>query len=133
MATLIITITTIILTLALALVAVYYGGPALTKAHDNAVAAAYITGAQQIRGAVRLYSVEHTGAKPESLDDLVAGNYLRTNLNGSWHLHGDFVWSTSATADQCKTVNEKLGVPDVISCSDDTYANEPVCCTKDDS
>jgi hypothetical protein len=132
MATLIITIVAIALALALAVVTVYYGGPVLQSAHDSAVAATYITGAQQIRGAARLYSVEHTGAQPTSIDDLINGHYLKTNLDGSWKLEGDYAKSYEVTLDQCKRVNEKLGLPDTISCTDKTYKGQPVCCDDGD-
>lgn len=133
MATLIITITAIILALALALVAVYYGGAAWTGASDNAVAAQYLTGAQQIEGAVKLYTVEHTGMKPGSLDDLKNGNYLRSNLDGTWSISGDYVVSKTLTDAQCLKVDQKLGLTTTPTCDDPAYAGQPVCCTTDDN
>lgn len=131
MATLIITIVAIVLALALALVTIYYGSTAWTKASDNAVAASYLTGAQQIEGAVKLYTVEHTGMKPGSLDDLKNGNYLRSNLEGTWSISGDYVVSKTLTDAQCLKVDQKLGLTSTPACDDPTYKGQPVCCTTD--
>lgn len=75
MFSLIITIVSIALVVALVAATMYSGGDTLTQGRARADASAYISGAQQISAAAIVYS-SNEGATPTSLADLKAKNYM---------------------------------------------------------
>jgi hypothetical protein len=77
MFSLIITIIAIALVAALALATLYYGGPIFNEGADRAQAAKLSAQGQQIMGAMELYRAEK-GVYPQSLNDLVADEYLKS-------------------------------------------------------
>lgn len=77
MFSLIITIVSIALVVALVAATMYYGGDTLTQGRNSADAAAFVTGAQQISGAVQL----HRALESEDPADVAA-------LQASGHLNG---------------------------------------------
>jgi hypothetical protein len=77
MFSLLITIIAIALVAALALATLYYGGSVFNQGAERAQAAKISVQAQQILGAMALYRAE-TGAYPNTLNDLVSTNYLKS-------------------------------------------------------
>jgi hypothetical protein len=76
MFSLIITLISIALVAALALATLYYGGPAFNKGYEAAHASQLINQGQHLAGANELYKADN-GSYAASLQDLVAGNYLK--------------------------------------------------------
>lgn len=76
MFSLIISIISIALVAALALATIYYGGAGFNKSSDIATATKFLTQSNQILGADRLYRVDHEGAAPSTMQDLISGGYL---------------------------------------------------------
>jgi hypothetical protein len=77
MFSLIITVIAIALVAALALATLYYGGPIFNEGAERAQAAKLASQGQQIMGAMELYHAEK-GVYPQSLNDLVADEYLKS-------------------------------------------------------
>ncbi len=77
MFSLIITIVSIALVAALALATLYFGGEAFNRGAADANATKLLTRGQQLMAAADLYRVDHE-KWPDSVADLVAGNYLRS-------------------------------------------------------
>jgi type II secretory pathway pseudopilin PulG len=77
MFSLIITVIAIALVAALALATLYYGGPIFNEGAERAQAAKLSAQGQQIMGAMELYRAEK-GVYPQSLNDLVADEYLKS-------------------------------------------------------
>jgi type II secretory pathway pseudopilin PulG len=77
MFSLIITVIAIALVAALALATLYYGGPIFNAGAERAQAAKLSAQGQQIMGAMELYRAEK-GVYPQSLNDLVADEYLKS-------------------------------------------------------
>ena len=75
MFSLIITIISIALVVALIAATAYYGGDTLTEGRNSADAAAYVAGGQQIAGATHAYII-NKGTHPADMDDLVLENLL---------------------------------------------------------
>ena len=75
MFSLIITIVSIALVVALVAATMYYGGDTLTQGRTQADAAAFVAGAQQITGAASMFTALE-GAAPDDLQDLVDQDYL---------------------------------------------------------
>lgn len=75
MFSLIITIVSIALVVALVAATMYHGGDTLTQGRTQADAAAFVAGAQQVGGAAVMYQAMESAA-PVDAAALVTGNYL---------------------------------------------------------
>ncbi|MBV7542136.1 hypothetical protein [Acidovorax sp. sic0104] len=75
MFSLIISIVSIALVVALAAATMYYGGDALTQGRSSAEASAYVTGAQQIGGAAVMH-ITTQPAPPAAVADLVTSGMM---------------------------------------------------------
>lgn len=138
---LIITIISIALVVAMAAAAVYYGGEAFTQGTSKANAATLVTQAQQINGAITLYTNDNGGAAPASVGDLATGGYLQSSpvvppnaASGSFTLSsGDSVVS-GVNAEVCDRLNDAVGLAsapaDVAAAQ---AANVPYACTADNN
>ena len=83
MFSLIITIVSIALVVALVAATMYYGGDTLTQGRTQADAAAFVAGAQQITGAASMF-VALEGAAPANIAELVTKNYLSSTPNAEF-------------------------------------------------
>lgn len=81
MFSLIITIVSIALVVALVAATMYHGGDTLTQGRNTAEAAAFLTGAEQIAGGFKMYEALQ-GVKPNSLQALVDGAFLKSAPQG---------------------------------------------------
>lgn len=81
MFSLIITIVSIALVVALVAATMYHGGDTLTQGRTTADAAAFLTGAEQIAGAFKMYEALQ-GVKPNSTQVLIDGAFLKSNPPG---------------------------------------------------
>lgn len=121
MFSLIITIVSIALVVALVAATMYHGGDTLTQGRAKADAAAFVSGAQQVSGAAVMYqSLE--GAEPSNIEALVTGKYLSsipTVKNGTGsalnivEIGGQRVVQAGVAAqDVCEAVNKSAGLSD---------------------
>lgn len=76
MFSLIITIISIALVAALAVATLYFGGDAMSKGDASARATQIVTQGQQVLSAADLFRADK-GRWPNSLEELVAGSYLK--------------------------------------------------------
>lgn len=94
MFSLIITIVSIALVVALVAATMYYGGDTLTQGRDRADAAAFVSGGQQISGAIQMFRAME-GALPDDLDELQTEKYLtslptvKSTDSGAWGIDLD--------------------------------------------
>lgn len=119
MFSLIITIVSIALVVALVAATMYHGGDTLTTGRAKADAAAYVSGAQQISGAAVMYqSLE--AAPAADVAALVTGKYLSSPpalKNGNVFVIGTngtdrVVTAGVAAADVCEAINKSAGMSD---------------------
>lgn len=117
MFSLIITIVSIALVVALVAATMYHGGDTLTQGRTTAEAAAFVSGAQQVGGAAVMYlSLE--GAASADVAALVTGKYLASNpvVKGSafalaTDTAGVNVVSSTVDSDEvCTAINKSSGV-----------------------
>lgn len=117
MFSLIITIVSIALVVALVAATMYHGGDTLTQGRTTADAAAFVSGAQQVGGAAVMYlSLE--GEAAASVADLVTAKYLAsepvvkgTALTLDTNTAGqNIVSSTVASAEVCQAINKAAGI-----------------------
>ena len=130
MFSLIITVVSIALVVALVAATLYHGDGA-DKGKDQAKAAGLMAQAQQIESARIAYSA-NTGAAVANLDDLVP-SYLRS-LPAGWAAVEGFVVSTpenKISDDACRAFNAKQQIEGIPSCSDAAYADKQLCCRAD--
>lgn len=127
MFSLIITIVSIALVVALVAATMYHGGDTLTQGRTTADAAAFVSGAQQVGGAAVMYlSLE--GDAAASVADLVTAKYLAsepvvkgsaltldTNTAGQ-----NIVSSTVASAEVCAAINKAAGIDETKTAATDT-------------
>lgn len=120
MFSLIITIVSIALVVALVAATMYHGGDTLTQGRVTADAAAFVSGAQQVGGAATMYlSLE--GSSPANVAALVTTSYLASVpvVKGSALTLGtetigsvsvNTVESTVTSADVCAQINKAAGI-----------------------
>ena len=121
MFSLIITIVSIALVVALVAATMYYGGDTLTQGRTQADAAAFVAGAQQITGAASMFTALE-GAAPAVLGDLVTQNYLSSLPSAefaageTWNLDpvNRTLTAVVASADVCTALEERGG--DLYGC-----------------
>lgn len=129
MFSLIITIISIALVIALAAATMYYISGS-TKNHVNsAEASRLINESTQVKASVTLYETEN-GAAPVEFTDLKDKGYLRAGLDEySWRVRDGLAITPVESEDVCNLVNERLGVTEIPSCDDDNISKKVVCCT----
>ncbi len=120
MFSLIITIVSIALVVALVAATMYHGGDTLTQGRVTADAAAFVSGAQQIAGAQVMHlSLEGTAASTvtggAAGTDLVADKYLASApvvKGGAWALDtaNKLVTNTVTSAAVCNQINKSAGL-----------------------
>ena len=96
MFSLIITIISIALVVALAIASIYYGGAAFTQGNTRAVAATVVSQAQQIAGGATL-SFNQTQTVPASVAALQTSGYLTSVPNVPAAANATTAWTISAT------------------------------------
>jgi hypothetical protein len=117
MFSLIITIVSIALVVALVAATMYHGGDTLTQGRTTADAAAFVSGAQQIGGAQVMHiSLESTPAA--DVPALVTAKYLASapvvkSTAAGWSLDNSakLVKAVALTEDVCLQINKTAGVP----------------------
>lgn len=117
MFSLIITIVSIALVVALVAATMYHGGDTLTQGRTTAEAAAFVSGAQQIGGA-QVMHLSLEGAEAAAVADLVTAKYLasapvvKTTTTGQWLLDtaNDLVTIPVASAEVCQAINKAAGL-----------------------
>lgn len=137
MFSLIIILISLVLVAAIAMATIYYGGEATTRGSANAEAATLLAQSAQIASASALFTSDHNGAKPQSLEQLVAGNYL-SSIPPGWQAPADgdtpLTSKVIQSLNACQLFNEKQGTVDenepdgVPRCDSITYLANPVCC-----
>lgn len=123
---LIIGIIAIVLTIALVLAGLYYGGTGFTDNSAKADAAALQNGGNQIAGAVALYESRNTGATPPSVSALVPF-YLDTLPPGAWTLSGNYVVQSGVSEAICQQADSAEGLSAIPTCSTATVGT--ACCS----
>lgn len=133
MFSLIIAIVAILLVAALALAVVFYGSSAGSSGVEQAHEAGILNAAGTIQAAVQMYQNDHQGALPDAStaqQELLSGNYL-----ASWPGTPGVTWTTAngyavTSVDQtaCQSIDTKLGIPTIPSCTGTSYTNQTVCC-----
>jgi len=127
MFSLIITIVSIALVVALVAATMYHGGDTLTQGRTTADAAAFVSGAQQVGGAAVMYlSLESQEAT--SVDQLVTKAYLASApvVKGTAlaipanAADANIVSSTVADAAVCEQINKTAGATDPKNVADIT-------------
>lgn len=117
MFSLIITIVSIALVVALVAATMYHGGDTLTQGRTTADAAAFVSGAQQVGGAAVMYlSLE--GEAAATVADLVTAKYLASEPVvkgdplelGTNTASQNIVSSTVASTDVCQAINKAAGI-----------------------
>lgn len=132
MFSLIITIISIALVVALIAATAYYGGDTLTEGRNSADAASYVAGGQQIAGATHAYIIQK-GTHPADMDDLMMENLLISPPNvKSRSVTNEWEFGTLGESDKrvvrisfagerkdnqklCEKINLNAGAPDVDS------------------
>lgn len=117
MFSLIITIVSIALVVALVAATMYHGGDTLTQGRTTADAAAFVAGAQQVGGA-QVMHLSLEGAEANTVADLVTAKYLasapvvKTTATGQWTLDtaSDLVTIPVASAEVCQAINKAAGL-----------------------
>lgn len=121
---LIIGIIAIVLTTALVLAGLFYGGYSFSDNSAKAQAAALQNNGNQIAGAVALYESQNVGAPPPSVSALTPF-YLTTVPPGSWTLSGNYVEQSGVSESICEQADAADGLSSVPPCSS---AGEGVAC-----
>lgn len=131
MFSLIITLIAIVLVVAVALAALYYGGTAFQSGDTRAMATRYAVEAEQIQAAITLFRTEHQRL-PTSLSELTAeSKYLTTAPSQVWTNTNSAFIQTDANkvpGDVCLLFNQGRGVEYVPTCEDPAYRSMVVCC-----
>lgn len=153
MFSLIITIISIALVVALIAATMYYGGAALNQGTVKADASGFIAGAQQISAALNLHQIDGKGdfkaivaaagseGDRDFVNTLISENYLSTvpsvkygakniytddaTLMNSWVLHNEFDWGTRWSTDPVTGVGGMVSVTGTVL--EITVANPDVC------
>lgn len=119
MFSLIITIVSIALVVALVAATMYHGGDTLTQGRTSADASAFVSGAQQIAAAATMYNTIE-GAMPADVAALVTDSYLTSQPSvkgtGSWALDtaNRQVTMTLTNAPVCEQINKNAGEADGV-------------------
>lgn len=133
MFSLIVTIISIALVAALALATIYYGGKFADDGQARANMSKILQEGNQVAGALELYKTDiggfPTGTSAEIAEQLVEKSYLRQMPEGTWEFRNDFAVRTDLTESSCLSINKKLGVDSVPSCSDPAFSMRTVCCS----
>lgn len=127
MFSLIVTILAIVLAVALAVAALWFGGSVFGEGAAQARDAKNAAQANQIAGAVAAYRTDLI-AEPTSLEDLVDEGYLASIPEGAWEVDGQYVIRQLDTEDECQAFNYKFNIDDVPACTDARYQGQIVCC-----
>lgn len=104
MFSLIITIVSIALVVALIAATAYYGGDALSQGRNSADAAAYVTSAQQITAAA-LMRISNGDPAPTALSDLTGDNLLSAVPNVKSRVAGTNDWTFDNGTPRMVTIN----------------------------
>jgi len=130
---LIVTIVSVFLVAALALATIYYGGDLATDGQSRANTTKVLQEGNQVIGALELYKADNgsfpTGTGDEIKQLLVSNNYLKQIPSGEWAFRSDFAVRTDLTEETCLTINKKVGVDTVPSCTDPAFENRTICCS----
>ena len=133
MFSLIITLISVALVVALAMATMYYlSSGSLNAAATEAVVTRLTNETSQIQSAIEFYRAEHRGALPTSLADLTQnGTYLKQLPSGAWQSNVAFIQTAAAndvTESVCIAFNKKRNIPFVPSCSDQAFKSVIMCC-----
>lgn len=128
MFSLIVTVISIALVIAIAAATIYYGGTAFTTAGVDADAARVINESQQLSGAISLFKAAE-GNEVSDLSVLVTKDYLKTLPGGAWQVVEGGVARTNLTESQCLAANKKLGIDTVPNCNDPDFVGVEACCS----
>lgn len=115
MFSLIITIVSIALVVALVAATMSYGGDTLTEGRNRADAAAFVTAGQQIAGAIQLYSALE-GKLPANMEALTTDNKYLTSVpvvkgtDVNFDTDDKTVTATVNTDDVCAAINRQAGL-----------------------
>jgi len=139
-------IISIVLVLALAVSAFYYGGDAYTTKTQETDYVEIVNGATQIKAAMEMYRVrngEYPGgiedeilgvsATEELLSRLVSEDYLSGVPRGSWTIERLAIQRELVDVQQCLNVNRLAGLNTALApdgcppCSDPEYTTWPAC------
>ncbi|WP_018234450.1 hypothetical protein [Thioalkalivibrio thiocyanodenitrificans] len=136
MFSLIITMISIALLAALAMVSIYYGGSAYTDRTDQAAAAKIVNDANQISGAALLFKIQE-GRTAQGVEELIP-RYL-TALPQGWNsgqgvLDGYVASNEVVLSDRaCEDINARMGYdfPQIPECAQvvENYPGFRGCCT----
>lgn len=121
MFSLIISIVSIALVVALVAATMYYGGDTLTSGREQADASAFVTAGQQIGGAAVMYTALE-GSKPADVAALITGGQLASepvvkadSSGNGWKLDTTtspgLVKNTVLSAEVCTAINKLAGAP----------------------
>ncbi len=124
----IIAIIAVVVTVALAVAAIYYGGSEFSDSEARSQAATYQAQADQISGAILLYENANSGAVPPSISAL-APEYLDNIPPGNWTVNGSFVTQAGISANSCAAADSSVGITSVPSCSESNLAPTTPCCS----
>lgn len=125
MFSLIITIVSIALVVLITGATMYYGGDTLTQGRDRAEAAAFVTGGQQVSGALQMHNAME-GEEPEDVAALVFDKYLTAvpSVNGGdWAFDNGIVTANVNSASTCAAINKQAGLDGEIDDIPPTFAN----------
>lgn len=130
---LIVTIISVFLVAALAIATLYYGGDFVSDGQARAAMTKILQEGNQVVGALELYKADNGGFPAGTSDEiktqLVAQNYLKQIPSGNWEFRNDFAVRTDLDESACLTINKKVGVNLVPSCTDTAYAGRTLCCS----
>lgn len=130
MFSLIITLISTALVVALSVATVYYGGSVFTEYGKNAHATRLLNEASQLEIAMQLYRADHSGEAPDSLAALIQDNKYLKGLAPTWVDNLSYVTTqgTDIPDEVCLEFNNKKGVPYIPSCTDPSYLQTVICC-----
>lgn len=132
MHSLIIVIISIALVAAIAVSTLFFGGDAVTSGNSRALAAARLNELNQTAAAVEYFrSVNHR--LPNTMQELLDGDYLRTVPNQEIFFEPDYVVVRAESLEQCQAVNQQLNYQETPSCAELAHLNDvpiTVCCTR---
>lgn len=120
----------------LAYIGIFYGGDSFREGRAEAEAAALIAQSAQIATASAAFQADRNGLKPQSLEDLVAGNYLSAIPPG-WQDPADTTTPVASkvieSQNACELFNARHGIEGIPYCSDvgtpgGIAFNHPICC-----
>ncbi|MDO8416308.1 MAG: hypothetical protein Q7S87_08875 [Agitococcus sp.] len=130
MFSLIVSIISIALAIALSAAAMFYGGNSFGALSQKAHAAQLIDETQQIQAAILLFKEDNARLPISSAELTISGKYLKSMPTG-WE-DASTVFKTNAGRgigeSTCLDFNKQKNIPFVPKCSDEAYRQIVVCC-----